>query len=106
MYRHGDVNLHDVKEIPSTAKLIAKGKYILARGEATGSVHEISTERTDDLEIYQDIDGTIYVKNTAVAPLSHTSDHETLMIELGIRVQVPERECDHFGQSVARRVVD
>lgn len=104
--RHGDVNLHPISEIPATAKLIAKGKYILARGEATGSIHVIETEREDDLEIYQDTDGTIYVRNLAQAKISHTSDHETLVAEPDTRIQVPEREADHFGDSVIQKVVD
>lgn len=102
-YRHGDVNLHEVSEIKGTLK--AKGKYILARGEATGSVHEISTVNPDNLEIYEH-EGTIFVKVSAPAELTHTSDHETLTIEPGIYKQVPEREVDHFADSITRQVVD
>lgn len=103
IYRHGDVNLHEAMEVKGVLK--AEGKYILARGEATGSVHEISTANPNDLEIYE-YEGTILLKLSAPAELTHTSDHETLTIEPGIYKQVPERELDHFADSIARNVTD
>ena len=38
--------------------------------------------------------------------LIHTHDHEILTIKIGKYVQIPERELDHFSNSVARNVVD
>ena len=102
--RHGDVNLHEVKELKGK-KLDVKGKYILARGEATGSVHEISVKNPENLEMYEH-EGTIYLKVMEPAEITHTHDHETIILQPGIYKQVPEREVDHFSESVTRKVVD
>src|SRR3990167_10382281 len=94
-YRHGDVNLHQVDKVFGK-KIETHGKYILARGEATGSVHEISTKNPDNLEVYEN-EGTIFVRVSEPAEVTHTHDHETITIEPGIYKQVPEREVDHFA---------
>lgn len=104
-YRHGDVNLHEVKEVQGK-KLEHSGKWILAHGEATGSVHEIETPSKEGFEVYQNEDGTIYLRVLEEAIVTHTHDHETIIVKPGIYKQVPERECDHFANSVVRKVVD
>jgi len=111
MFRHGDVNLHEIseekwQEIKRTGKRIDhSGKVILARGEATGSVHELSVSNPAHLEVYEK-DGLTYLKVLEIAPLTHTHDHETLKVLPKPYVQVPEREVDHFQDSITRKVVD
>lgn len=47
IYRQGDVLIEEVREIPSGAKR-AKGKIILAHGEATGHAHTIEDRDSAD----------------------------------------------------------
>lgn len=112
VYRHGDVNLVEVSAMEFAAAkrrgqvLPPTSRHILAKGEATGSVHELSVPTVGDMELVQDGE-TLWLKLMAPGTLTHTSDHETLR-EIAPRIyrQVPEREVDHFADSVIRRVVD
>lgn len=73
--RHGDVGILKVSGIPKTATLLQRDKcncgslgvcakhYVLAHGEVTGHTHRFDF-KNDQLEIHEDKDGTIYVKNT------------------------------------------
>ena len=109
IYRHGDVNLIRVsmaefEEAKKRGQIVKNnGQCILAKGEATGSIHELSCS---DMEIVQDGD-TLWLRLGDSGTLTHTSDHETLKkIAPDYYRQVPERECDHFSDSVVRKVVD
>ena len=108
IYRHGDVNLIRISKRKfkamkkSGVPVPHKGKHVLARGEATGSVHELSCS---DMELVEN-EGVLYLRIGANATLTHTSDHETLVVEPEYYVQVPEREVDHYQNSVVRKVVD
>ena len=108
VFRHGDVNLIQVsKEQFNKAKQTGKavkhnGTYVLAKGEATGSVHEITCP---DMELILEGD-SLWLRIGSPAKITHTSDHETITAEPDYYVQVPEREVNHFGESVIRKVVD
>ena len=107
-YRHGDVNLISIsKERFEAAKRAGmaiehSGRHILARGEATGSVHELSCA---DMDLVLNGE-TLFLRLNEEGKLTHTSDHETLIVEPDYFVQVPEREVDHYQHSVIRKVVD
>jgi len=103
--RHGDVNLHPVDK--TEGKLVKhNGQYILAEGEATGSIHLLSVDNPADLEVSVDNFGDTFYKLMSEGTITHTHDHETIKIPPGIYKQVPERELDHFADSIQRRVVD
>jgi hypothetical protein len=106
--RHGDVNLHLVTKIPETAKEVKQnGSYVLAEGEATGSKHVLSVSKSDELKVYRDQEsGNTFITLGKVGTLTHTHDHETLEVPVGTYIQIPEREIDHFGESVERKVID
>lgn len=102
--RHGDVNLHPVKQVEG--KLVkTNGSFVLAEGEATGSKHILSVVKPEDLRVYKTELDTFY-ELLAPAKITHTHDHETITLEPGIYRQVGERELDHFADSVQRKVVD
>lgn len=103
--RSGDVNLHPVKQLKGK-EIKHNGEYVLARGEATGSVHLLKVKNPEKLIIKQDKQGRMYFQLFEVGEISHTADHETIKIEPGIYTQVFEREVDHFANSVVRRVQD
>lgn len=110
IYRHGDVNLIQITKEEFEA---IQGKHpqhgtqwVLARGEATGSKHVLTMERTQDVIIKEDKQGRMYFQLTNPGVVTHTHDHETITVQPGFYVQVPEREVDHFANSVVRKVVD
>lgn len=101
--RHGDVNLFPVTQIKGK-EIRHNGSFTLAKGEATGSKHVITC---DDLRVYREIEsGDTYISLGKVGVLTHTHDHETLEVPAGTYIQVPEREVDHFAESVVRKVID
>jgi len=109
--RHGDVNLHEITEKQFNeiqGKILEhNGSYILARGEATGSVHELSVKEKQNLIIKQDVEGRMYFSLNDIGTITHTSDHETITTPKKkiFFVQVPEREIDHFSGTI-RKVID
>lgn len=105
LVRSGDVNLHKVEK--AEGKIIKhNGEFVLARGEATGSVHLLKVKDPDKLIIRQDGQDRMYFELLENGEVSHTKDHETIHISKGIYTQVPEREVDHFADSVIRKVQD
>src|SRR3990167_4720430 len=109
--RHGDVNLHPITEEEFNAiqgEIIQHdGSFILARGEATGSTHVLTLDRPQDMIIKKDSSGRMYFALNDIGTITHTHDHETLTTPKKVfYVQVPEREIDHFADSIERRVVD
>lgn len=110
--RHGDVNLHPITQehylaLSGEVKKHA-GHFIIARGEATGSTHEVHVADINNLEVKELQSGrlALAIRNEA-ATVTHTHDHET--IELPAQtyyVQVPEREIDWFAEGVTRNVID
>jgi len=109
--RHGDVNLIPISE-EQFKKVKGKviehnGSYILARGEATGSKHMITTEKKQKMKLILGDDNNLYFALTSEAKLTHTYDHEILTTpKVGFYIQVAERELDHFANSVVRKVQD
>jgi len=104
--RHGDVNLHEVEGLPGGETVEHDGTFILARGEATGSVHLLSVGTIGDLTIKRDADGRMYFQLLSAGTVTHTHDHETITLPPGTYTQVQEREVDHFADSVVRKVLD
>ena len=105
--RSGDVNLIEIDKLPDNLTEIKhNGEYITARGEMTGSVHKLVVDRPQDMKIMKDGNGNTYIQLFAVARHTHTKDHETTFVLPKIYKQVPEREVDHFADSVVRIVKD
>jgi hypothetical protein len=109
--RHGDVNLIPISEEQFNkvkGKVIEhNGSYVLARGEATGSAHTITTEKKQEMKLVLGNDNNLYLALTSEAKITHTHDHEILTTpKVGFYIQVAERELDHFANSVVRRVQD
>jgi len=108
--RHGDVNLHPITkeqyEALNGEVKKHKGSYILAHGEATGSVHEVHVKDKSNLEI-KDLGGRLAVAiRNEEATITHTVDHETITAKPNFYIQVPEREIDWFSEGVERQVID
>jgi len=85
MYRHGDVQLIPIKEIPKEAKKV-EGRKELAYGEVTGHAHRI-----DVGEIFETKDGKLYLSVDNLSDLTYVDnfsnldheEHQTLKIKKG-----------------------
>lgn len=103
-YRHGDVSLHEIDELPTGLKKMDIDKdngFILAFGEVTFHHHKIVGDR---LEIFQDSEGRHYLKVGSPSELTH-QEHKTITILPGIYKQHQEQEFDYWSLSV-QRVID
>ena len=104
IYRHGDILLKQIADIPKNAKLL--NTKVLAEGEATGHLHEFMGK----VKIY-DIDSTTseeitskFVEILEASQLTHP-EHKTLIIEPGNYQVIRENEWDYFSEEI-RRVQD
>ena len=96
-YQQGDVIIEKVEEV--------KGKrlphLILAEGEVTGHMHQITK---GEAELYEE-DGTLYLRvKSDTAELTH-QEHNTIVLPRGDYVVRKVREYDHFAEE-ARDVQD
>ena len=98
LYRHGDVLINSVEEIPDNAK--KRANLILAYGEITGHSHRIADPRTAQTF---ELDGQIFLKVIApIARLIH-EEHATIEIPQGIYRIWQQRE---YTPTEIRRVYD
>ena len=95
-YRHGDVQLTHIEELPVDAKSMGARKE-LAYGEVTGHAHTI-----DIGELFEDQDGALYLKVDELAHLTH-QEHEAKPVEPGVyRVTIKRQYAPEGGwQNVA-----
>ena len=96
MFQQGDVIIKKAK---------VKGKKLkhltLAQGEVTGHHHTITD---GDAELYQNEDGTLFLKVKEKATLTH-QEHKAIEIPEGEYEIGIVKEFDHFAEE-ARRVRD
>jgi hypothetical protein len=93
LYRHGDVLVGSVDELPAGAR--PRRGTVLARGELTGHVHRIAEEGA--AELFEDESGTLFlVVHDDVATLVH-EEHDAIPLPRGTyrvwrqREYTPER---------------
>ena len=96
--QQGDCRFLKVNAIPKTAKIREKknGWNILALGESTGHKHQIVE---DDVDVYEDTDGTLYLKSDAMISVVH-EEHRKQTLEPGIQRMKIVREKDHINDLV------
>lgn len=76
LYRHGDVELIKVGEIPQDVKKLERKE--LACGELTGHAHRI-----DFGDLFETKDGSLYLKVKGETQVSH-EEHKTKVVPPGI----------------------
>jgi len=98
----GDVFLTKEKELPSNLKKITRKQrgFVLAEGEATGHAHVI----TDDILLFEDDNGKMWLKNDIVSNLIH-EEHNPITIDPGIWKIGQVKEYDPFLEE-SRTVMD
>ena len=104
VYRHGDVSLHPISELPFGLEEIKhNGEYTAALGEATGHSHRILAN-PPSMKVLRDKDGKVYLSFTKDAEIVH-EEHKKLTIKKGLYVIEHEREYSYWSNSV-QRVID
>lgn len=74
-FRHGDVQITRVKEIPKEVKKLDRKE--LAYGEVTGHAHRI-----DIGDLFETKNGELYLKVSKLTKVSH-EEHKTITLEPG-----------------------
>lgn len=111
---HGEVNLFEIDNIPTSAKKIDPLKrpelynnkfFIIAPSESTFNHHLV--ELTPGVTIWEDTDGTIYIRNENATQVScvDTKRHDTIELPPSIWKRKPSKEVDHLRQ-LKRNVAD
>ena len=100
IYRHGDILLKEIENLPKNLKPLNHG--ILAEGEFTGHKHELKPVKVatkPSFQIYQDEKGETYVEILEPSEITH-QEHKTLRIEKGIYYIQHEREYNPFEKKI------
>lgn len=92
MIRHGDVQIIEVKELPSDVKHLV-GRKELAYGEVTGHAHRI-----DVGDLFETKDGELYLKTERLSTLTH-EEHKAVKLDPGIYRVVIKRQYSPEGWS-------
>lgn len=87
MWRHGDVMIASVTDIPSTAKL--RPDVILAHGEITGHMHRV--ESSSSAELWE-LDGQMYLKVVADSARIVHEEHKPITLPHGVYRVWQQRE--------------
>ena len=98
MYRHGDVIVMPVENIPAEA--VRRPSVTLARGEATGHSHRIQDPRTAELF---EADGEGYLRVSADAAVLVHDEHKPISLPRGIYKFWMQRE---YSPKEIRRIID
>lgn len=102
IYRHGDLLIKEVEQVPTKAKKVSSGKLNkLALGEVTGHSHKLETIQVVDVF---ELNGVKYFNIPSEATLSH-EEHNTLKLEPATYTVLTEREYDYFLEET-RKVLD
>ena len=102
IYRHGDILLKQIGELPKKTKKL--NHLVLAEGEVTGHKHEVQVANKEDCRLMTDNQGRMYLEVATPSPLTH-QEHDTIKIKKGVYVVEHEQEYDPFEEEI-RRVQD
>jgi len=94
--------------VPKSAKRLTPTDrgYVLALGEATGHMHRIAETWADQVEVWEDTDGTLYIKSLAPdVPITHEEHAPTPLLPNRVGKRVIVQEQSPFDE-IARNVAD
>ena len=96
IYRHGDVILKQVPELPKNFHIITHQPFcVLAEGETTGHQHVLTAFQSNLLLVETD-DHERFVKLDSPAKLLH-QEHKPIQVSVGVYEILREREYDFLG---------
>ncbi len=99
IYRHGDILIKEIKELPKNLKEQKNG--ILALGEVTGHSHELEGGK---YRVLVDDSNKKFLEIMEATMLKH-QEHKTISIAPAKYEIIIEREFDPFQQEI-RKVLD
>ena len=100
--QQGDVLFEQLNQLPKDLIEVlrpARG-YVLAEGEVTGHAHRVQ----DEIRLYRDSDGQMYLKADKPFTVLH-EEHKSIRFLPGIFRVWRVREYDHIKE-ISRRVAD
>jgi len=98
MWRHGDVLIAAISELPANARLRLDG--VLARGEQTGHMHRIAVPESAEL---WELDGELFMRViTEKARIVH-EEHQPIELPRGVYRVWQQRE---YTPEKIRRITD
>ena len=103
-FRQGDVGFVE-GSIPKTAKRIPLRP--LAYGERTGHSHAVVADAADLVEMYEDEDGTVWIKALGDLPIRHEDHDPTASVSIvpaGWQGEI--RICGEYDEEVDFRQVE
>jgi hypothetical protein len=104
LIRQGDLLLVPVAELPEQARLLRRGRLVLAEGEATGHAHVVEDDRAS-LHDLGWASGAEYLSVVGDAPVSLVhEEHDALSVSPG--VYEVRRQREHAPRESFRRVSD
>ena len=107
LYRHGDILLRRIKDMPSKRGLIKRTEPIVEYGEVTGHAHRLVGE----VEVYAEQEAGQTASYVVVPETVKESvklvheEHNTIELEPGVYQVTRQREYNPYTQE-ARRVAD
>ncbi len=105
--RQGDIFFREVKGPPSDKGLAHRQNGVLAHGEVTGHRHAIRSPSWDQVLMYEDNAGSIYLFSDAEPIEIGHEEHDTITLPARTWVQVyGQREYDPLAAERERRVLD
>jgi hypothetical protein len=105
IYRHGDLGISPINELPENLEEVGGDGFVLAVGETTGHRHIIIKQSPEtEIKIYQDIVGRHYLKIEKGNAVIKHEEHKPIVLQPGIYIQDVQREFDELEE--LRKVVD
>ncbi|MCY0870621.1 MAG: hypothetical protein OWT27_08545 [Firmicutes bacterium] len=95
LYRHGDVLIEQVEQLPKNAK--PSKEQVLAYGEVTGHAHRMQ----GDFEMYADEQGNLYFRTEMGAFVTH-EEHARIDFVPGVYKVTRQREYNPFEDAIER----
>ena len=102
--RQGDLLIIKVDKLP-TSGLKVKKDPVLAYGEVTGHCHKVETPNFDQVDLFVDEEGNIFVETKTDIDVWHNK-HDAVHCDPGIYKVVRQREYNPLAAQRERKVVD
>jgi hypothetical protein len=104
LIRQGDLLLVPVADLPEEARLLRRGRIVLAEGEATGHAHVVQDDRALLHDLGWGADG-VYLSVVGDAPVALVhEEHDALAVSPG--VYEVRRQREYAPRQRFRRVSD
>jgi hypothetical protein len=101
MYLHGECVISELEKLPEgLLPKNEKDSIMIAESETVGNEHRIKIK--DGVEIFEDVNGTLYMKNSVSTEVYclHAERHDTITIPEGFWQIDKAVEYDYFSDKI------